>query len=713
MVMGAAIFEDDLLLAYAADDLPWAQRLASTLSSYGLSIVFDQSRPGEEVWANEARSLVTAQHLLVLWSERAASSDWILHAVNVFTRDRASVPDAPERRVVVINLGADNPALGSFECINDFRDPSIYGGGAAAVPAERWDHLARQIAAVLTGTPRAAAPPVQPETPDTAEMMAALREQVATKQDDPALTDELERRPFARVIAQRMDEIWKSRSSAERSSTGAFMLHIHGPWGSGKTSVLNFLRERLQEPHRADADRWVVVELNAWRSQHLRPPWWVLINAIYRQAAPQLDFGSGMMLRARWLMWRVRADWLPVMFAVVFTTAAVMLATGIVELPRATATAAAGASEGTAKAVEVALTIVATIFAAGAAVLAFSRTLVFGSARAAQMYADLRVDPLRPVIRLFERLVGAIGRPVAVFVDDLDRCEGKYVIELLEGMQTLFRDAPVTYVIAADRQWICSSFEKGYGDFRGKIGDPGRPLGYLFLEKVFQISAPLPQLAPLTRRSYWSGLLAGGTRDPQALAARRTAAEQAAAAATANLHTHEELEAKIDEARHDPLLEQAMRAAAAQQITSAKALHAAEHRLEQFEEHLEYNPRFMKRLVNAFGLNQANYLLNRNGQYVPFDLLARWTILELRWPLLPELLRTHPRAIAALVAGTPPREAGIPTELARLFTRDEVKAVVTGGTGGALPLTEETIRDLLGLGPIASSRSASAAARPS
>jgi KAP family P-loop domain len=47
--------------------------------------------------------------------------------------------------------------------------------------------------------------------------------------------------------------------------------------------------------------------------------------------------------------------------------------------------------------------------------------------------------------------VKTVNRPVVVFVDDLDRCESKYVVEFLEGIQTLFREAPITYVVAADR----------------------------------------------------------------------------------------------------------------------------------------------------------------------------------------------------------------------------------------------------------------------
>lgn len=53
-----------------------------------------------------------------------------------------------------------------------------------------------------------------------------------------------------------------------------FIVHIHGPWGSGNTSVLSFLRNYLR------GRRWVTIEFNAWRHQRMRPPWWMLIHAI-------------------------------------------------------------------------------------------------------------------------------------------------------------------------------------------------------------------------------------------------------------------------------------------------------------------------------------------------------------------------------------------------------------------------------------------------
>jgi hypothetical protein len=561
-------------------------------------------------------------------------------------------------------------------------------------------------------------------------------EWVVTQADDPAIVDELYRRPFAEVVAVRMDEVWKAQSEKQNGSprssvlvrlfkrhpqiekknggdhspVGAFMIHIHGPWGAGKTSVLNFLRQHLQDERRVSAPRWVVVEFNAWRNQRIRPPWWTLIKEIYTQTAQQLGLVRSLWLRAQWLFWRARADWIPVLLTALLIVGVVMVATGVIhlghpQLPADNVAPAGGALDETGKAVELGLKILGAAFVAAATVFAFSRSLVFGSARAAQTYTELRNDPLRPIVRLFMKLVKATGRPVAVFIDDLDRCDSKYVIELLEGIQTLFRTAPVTYVVAADRKWICSSFEKGFEDFGKTIGGPGRPLGYLFLDKVFQVSASIPRLTPEVQRTYMNGLLrAAASADPKVLDETRKRAEREAIETVKDAHTQEELEEKIAEVQNDPVKEPAMRAAAARQITRPEAQRQTEHRLQRFADLLEPNPRSMKRLVNAYGLHQAIYFLE--GRSISPEALARWTILELRWPLLADLLVARPQLITDLSSGSAPTSKSIPADLKKLFGDEEVSGVI--GVNGAKDsgvLDEAAVREIVGLvravGPLA------------
>lgn len=509
-------------------------------------------------------------------------------------------------------------------------------------------------------------------------------ERVATQPDDPALIDELGRRPFAEVIADRIEEVWKTPAGSGLEA-GAFSVHIHGPWGAGKTSVLNFLRSELQSERRG---RWIVVEFNAWRQQRVRPPWWTLINAIYEQAAAQLGLVHSARLRLQWLVWRASADFLPIALASLFIAVAFLFAAAA--FSNVTATQASGEA---AKTLDLTLKIILALVSAFVAVLAFTRSLVFGSARAAQTYAELRSDPLGPIVQLFKKLVGAVQRPLAVFIDDLDRCDSKYVVELLEGTQTLFRGAPVAYVIAADRKWISSSFEKSYEDFGKTLGEPGRPLGYLFLDKMFQISTSLSVLPSDVRQTYWERLLRSTTAvDPAEREKQRRQVEDEAWSLVRTAHTKEELDAKIKQAGGDPEREQAIRAAAAKQITSPDAKRETEHRLRHFADMLEPNPRSMKRLVNAYALHQATHFLEKRS--VSPEALARWTIVELRWPLLAEAFAGNPELVSRMASGKKMGDGLVQDDLMPLLADGAVRYVLFDDEDRGGVLDEKAIREI-------------------
>lgn len=530
-------------------------------------------------------------------------------------------------------------------------------------------------------------------------------ERVSSHSDDPATVDELARRPFAEVIAARIEEVAGIAGEARIRPIDALAVHLHGPWGAGKSSVLNFLRDHLQNPERPLEKRWVVVEFNAWQQQRLQPPWWTLIKEVYLQSTRQIGLVKAMALRVRWLAWRAYADWLPASAAVILILAAAYLGSGAIDQARTqgSAIAASGAAtaappsplEGVAKGLDTWLKVLLALLSAAGAVAAVSRTLVFGSGRAAQAYVDLKSDPLRPIVNLFGRLICAIERPVIVMIDDLDRCESKFVVDLLEGLQTLFRSAPVTYVVAADRKWITASFECKYADFSGAVGETGRPMGYLFLEKLFQISTSVPRLTSFLQSKYFERLLFGNLGNAASREATRKSKEADAMKAVEGSFTKEALEAKIGLAAGDIEGEQAIRAAAAKQITTPDALAVAEHRLQRFSAMLEQNPRSMKRLVNAYGMSQAVHFLE--GRSVSPEALARWTILEQRWPILAEYLTGAPKKISEFSNIDAQVASSLPEALASLAGHEQIVAVlgsVERGDVGAL--NEASVRELTG-----------------
>ena len=499
-------------------------------------------------------------------------------------------------------------------------------------------------------------------------------ETVGTLSDAPALVDALGRQAFAEVLASRVKQVSQTLRSGKLGSDAAFILHIDGPWGSGKSSILNFLKTDLEKSDPA----WLVVEFNAWRNQQRVPAWWPIISHV-GAAASALSWFHYPRARWVWTAWNMRMRWVPLMLTAVLTVAFIYFAWRAVAGDKATDFL------GVMKDMVAGALALATL--AGLA-WTTSRSIFFGSKTAAEAYVQSTAEPFRPIIDLFEHLVSAIGRPVAVFIDDIDRCDCTYVIDLLEGIQTLLRSAPVVYVVAGDRKWICSSFEKRYVDFGGQIGVPGRPLGYLFLDKVFQLSTAIPRLSTVRQAAFWRRLLESGEQgahtSPDAIKQLEADAERELKGKT----SHEDIQRQINSTEEGTLERETIRAAAAKQITSPEAIRAAEHRLQPLAGLLEPNPRSMKRLVNSYGLNHARAFLE--GREVEVEALARWTIVELRWPLLADYLATNWTDIAAHTLSI----AQFPEPIQALLADTDVREVF-GRDGEAGRLTISSLGPIL------------------
>lgn len=505
--------------------------------------------------------------------------------------------------------------------------------------------------------------------------------------DSPAAHDRLGREGFARALAARLRAIWNEY--AQSGAPNSFILHLHGPWGSGKTSLLTMLKSALQPPVESaeGGSRWIVVDFNAWRHQRLEAPWWQLLDAVYRQAQRQLRGTKGQRRRALtlWItetLWRFLIQYRDLVFSV----AAAFFLAGLVywifrpfgligQLDSASTTA---------KQLSDALALAATLISGG---LVVGRSLVFGGVRSAQRFIESSADPMARISNHFEALVRRIDHPVAIIIDDLDRCQEEYVVRLLEGIQTLFNDPRLIYIIAADRRWLHACYETTYERFQDRVHEPGSTLGALFLEKVFQLSVALPRLSAKTRSAYWSYLIRGPGPEAENRLAEVTEA--------ARLHfvgaaSEAEVGARLESASDDPLLGPALQQAAVETLATADLEATTIYFLERFAHLLEPNPRAMKRLLNAYAVHRDLAILS--GLNVLRDLrlreqLALWTIVSLRWPLLRDYLIDQiegrvddPGDAVRHLAGTP--------EVRQVLDGDKLEA----------SLDRDSIRVLIGLG---------------
>lgn len=530
---------------------------------------------------------------------------------------------------------------------------------------------------------------------------------VPTHSDEPTGDDQLGRRPFARALVERMAEVQQA------GGRDGFAIHLHAPWGAGKTSILHMMDAMLQKPEQGGKP-WVVVHFNAWEHERRKPPWWPLIQALRTDgSACLLSYGT----RWRWFRFRrTHALWWAMMNLVPLILAIVALAVviavvawpsfgvpSVAETEVVEQTGVPTIAETIFKLLDLAFKVALSLVAAFGAFLLAGRAMVFGSADGAKFFYDLSRDPLERVRKLFAALVKATRAPVCIFIDDLDRCNADYVVDLLEGIQTSFRHRNVIYVAAADRAWLRASFEQRYSNFSGHVGNAGQPLGYLFLEKVFQVSTPVPGMGGL-KKGYWDGLLKTGPRrdrnapemllDPEAEVQETTRGDDA---------FDRDVRARRDEIRREfgtDLTEEEVadrletttseteRAAIVLELSASRAeAEEVEHLLASFVDILPDNPRVMKRMINTYAMRRA--IGHLEGNPVGREVLARWTILEQRFPALADLLIEHP-GWADMLVKKGMKVIDMPQAL-QPFAGDKDVVKVLGEPGSEHPLREGDI----------------------
>jgi hypothetical protein len=450
--------------------------------------------------------------------------------------------------------------------------------------------------------------------------------------DHPARRDLLNRKAVAETIATMIETVWKE-DAKERNTDRTFMVHLHGRWGSGKTSILNFLSDALLAQKADNASNnspgpsWIIVDYNAWRNQGLGPAWWTLMEAVYSQAREQLGSrlrrtGIRLIMRDRW--WRIRCSYAPYALAAALT---VVLGLALIWLWR---TYLFGDDKSW---IPDGIKIIGSILGFIAAAFAFGQNYRIGSAQTAKSYLELSRDPLSPLTKRYGELVSDIGTQVAVFIDDLDRCNAEFVVELLQTVQTLFRQARVLYLVAADRDWVCASYQQQYRTFSDTLGEPGKSLGHLFLEKIFQLSVEVPRLGPNERDAYWDGLIKLSPA-PQIEETKKINDEITAELEKAN--TEHEIVEIVDRYRDDRARADIAATKGFQRMHSIPLVREREHFLSRYVDLIEPNPRAMKRLLNAYGFRRGFDIQSRTRSDP--DALVRWTILENRWPILADHL---------------------------------------------------------------------------
>ncbi|RNC83160.1 MAG: hypothetical protein ED557_10640 [Balneola sp.] len=456
--------------------------------------------------------------------------------------------------------------------------------------------------------------------------------------DNPALDDKLSRRPIAEDLARIINnDIFGNEKCY------SFMAHLQGRWGEGKSSFMSFLEDGLQLH---GDDKWIVIHYNAWENQHVDPPWWTFLDALYAQSKKQI--GEKRSLFSRWtfqLSEFINRFNKASLRLIIFVLVLIIFLMVLVPFEERIANTFAFLAPllGETKITILALLGGGTLVTV---IQSWSKFLFMHNAENARLFVAKTENPAEAVRSHFDNLVNSIQKRsgskeqpfrIAFFIDDLDRCDSGYIVKLLEGIQTMFNKQKVFYLVAADKHWIAKSFEHEYAKYSDTV-KKGTKLGYSFIEKNFQLSVRLPNPSPDQISDYWDYIL--GPNDP---GDKKDSKENIEAFKSEFSQTTQE-EILSGNADISGMLEKyQISLEAAQSIVLEKVNETTkdiEHLLKEYHKLIGSNPRAVKRLANQYTIYR-NIVLLEQGHVEPKKLF-RWIVLQNRWPILVDQIELKP-----------------------------------------------------------------------
>jgi hypothetical protein len=198
---------------------------------------------------------------------------------------------------------------------------------------------------------------------------------------------------------------------------------------------------------------------------------------------------------------------------------------------------------------------------------------------------------------------------IILYIDDLDRCPAKKVIEVLQAVHLLLAFDLFVVVVAVDSRWLSNSLISEHPSLVGTVGDrSATPRDYL--EKIFQVPFWIQPLAEGDRRHLVHGLLERNLLRRPASATTATTDVPAPDPLTVN--------------REEEQVIYAMLRAPGRPHAATETLAITRQELDFFDELaplLGETPRTVKRLVNVYQLLTAMPGVRTNGQQQPGETL--------------------------------------------------------------------------------------------
>ena len=275
------------------------------------------------------------------------------------------------------------------------------------------------------------------------------------------------------------------------------------------------------------------------------------------------------------------------------------------------------------------------------------------------------------ISQLIKLLTGPENRALAIFVDDLDRCSSRHVVEMVEAINQIFNSSegrPCVFILGMDRE-VAASIDVAYKEMVEQLRERKNPLwedyGLRFLSKIVQMSVAIPPPNSQAMKRLLGHVTGNEVPVEDELdLPRREFVEERVESFIQQLRQEEPVnpievrrirtsiettEGGVD-GDHRSALDEAERRVRAELFTSD----SEDVRQAEFEvlKYLDKNPRQVKRFDNAFRLQLyvANLTPESALEFNRDQLVAlgKWVALRLRWPQLADDLDREPKLLGAL-----------------------------------------------------------------
>ena len=311
--------------------------------------------------------------------------------------------------------------------------------------------------------------------------------------DEPSKKDLLDFEPYAAAITEII---------AHEDTQTPLVIGIFGSWGSGKSTLMGFIKDELLQKRRKEAISCRVISINVWQLSSQGEA----CNAFLQSLLTQVRSELGILRRARFSLrlLRSRIDYVAALrqiagngWKVLVTVAPILLTILFPDLTKDN-------NNEVSKILLRPLAGGVVSFALGIWLLAKPAAETLKNKVSLDLKSMLKDAPYEARISALQKLqsefalmvetwVGDKGRLV-IFADDMDRCAPDQIPQVLEALKLFTITRRCIYVIGLDQKVVARSIAVKHKDM-AQVPSGELPIeGLRYLEKIIQIPFILPPI---------------------------------------------------------------------------------------------------------------------------------------------------------------------------------------------------------------------------